>query len=131
MSESFEELRIVDLDVEKTRPSPKASGLRHMFLRLSGFPPAVWVQLFNNERAYPRHTMWRHVWVEREYIVVDCAHEEIELHLADLKEDVANSNAKYRQYMARVKAENEKKAEEKQREHDELQNLKKKLNFDS
>lgn len=131
MNKVFEEIKIVDLDVEKTRPSNKASGLRHMYLKLSALPNIEWVQIFERERNFPRHNMWRHAWIEGQYIVVDCVPEEIErYHLKDLKEDVSNTNAKYISYLQRVKAENERHHREAVVEKENLSQLKGKLKFD-
>ncbi len=131
MSKVFDEIKIVDLDVEKTRPSNEASGLRHMFLKLSAFPTNEWVQIFQSERSFPRHTMWRHAWIEGQYIVVDCVPEEIErYHLKDLKEDVASTTAKYVSYLQRMEAENERQQKQEAVEREKLANLKGKLKFD-
>ena len=131
MSKDFENIMIVDLDVDMTRHSNKASGLRHMFLRLSSRPPTDWVRIFDNERGFPRHTMWRKAWVEGQHIVVDCVPEEIErYHLRDLKEDVANANRKYREYIVQVQAEKERDRSAEAAEKERLRNLKGNLKFD-
>lgn len=131
MNKAFEEIKIVDLDVEMTRPSNKASGLRHMFLKLSAFPNIEWIQIFESERSFPRHNKWRHAWIEGQYIIVDCLPEEIEHHhLKDLKEDVSNTNAKYISYLQRVQAEKERQHKESVVEKENLSHLKGKLKFD-
>ncbi len=127
----FQDIKIIDLDVDKTRPSNKASGLRHMFLQLSDLPPREWVQILENERSFPRHSMWRHAWVEGNYIIVDCVPEEIQqYHLKDLKTDVSNSNQKYKEYVSHIEAQNDidKKAEEAEAER--LSKVKNNLKFD-
>lgn len=127
----FEDIKIVELDVEMTRPSEQASGMRHMFLKLSAYPSSEWANFFESERRFPRHNMWRHAWIEGNYIVVDCVPEEIkQYHLADLKTDVANSNKKYKDFLQQVEertlAENRRQAQEDER----LKNLKDGLNFE-
>jgi hypothetical protein len=42
----FENVRIIDLAVEKTKQSRSAPGLRHMYLKLSTTPPSIWCQIF-------------------------------------------------------------------------------------
>ena len=127
----LEEIKIVDLDIDKTRPSNKASGLRHMFLALSSSPPREWVDIFKNERSFPRHTMWRDAWIEGNYIVVDCVPEEMQqYHLRDLKEDVSNANSKYKDHLVRVDAQNERKMKDAEEERNRLAELKKELDFD-
>lgn len=131
MNPPFDEIKIVDLDVERTRPSQKASGLRHMFLKLSALPDRNWIKIFEGERSFPRHTMWRHAWIENQHIVVDCVPEEIEqYHLKDLKQDVANTNTKYIIYLQRVVAENERQQIAKAAEKEKLGKLKDNLKFD-
>ena len=132
MTSNFTEIKITGLDVDRTQPSQKASGLRHMYLQLSSSPPAEWVQLFDKERSFPRHTMWRHAWIEGSYIVVDCVPDEIEqYHLRDLREDVNNSNQKYSQFLARSEAQQKAVADEKQNEKERLEELASRLKFDS
>jgi len=130
-SPAFTDIRIVDLDVELTRPSTKASGLRHMFLRLSNDPPLEWIEFFNAERRFPRHSMWRHAWIEGQHIVVDCVPEEIERHhLPYLKEEVSTANDKYREHLQilnRRKISEEKAAVE---EEERLKNVKANLKFE-
>jgi hypothetical protein len=127
----FTNIRILDLDINRTGESPTAPGLRLMFLCLSADPPIEWAQIFEQERVFPRHSMWRRAHVEGRYIVVDCVPEEIEkFHLRDLKEDVANTNQKYAAWLAQRNADEEREAQAKRAEHERLQKLKNGLNFD-
>lgn len=100
--EAFETIRIVGVDASRLfRPDP-GRRLYHIHFELSDRPPPEWCQLFEAEREVPRHTMWRRAWVEGKYVVVHCEPEEVEAcHLADLKEDVATSNQKYREHLKR------------------------------
>lgn len=104
--EGFDDLRIVGIDKGRAyRPDPE-KHLFHIYLELSAHPPQEWVQIFDAERQFPRHTMWRHAWLEGQYIVVHCVPEEIKkYHLRDLKQDVAQSNDKYREHLQRAAAE--------------------------
>jgi len=101
--EAFDDICIVRVDMDRAyRPDPEKL-LYHIYFRLSAHPPQEWVQIFEAERQFPRHTMWRHAWIEGDYVVVHCVPEEVkQYHLNDIKVDVANSNAKYRQYLKRV-----------------------------
>ena len=128
---SFKDIIIVGLDVDKTQPSDKASGLRHMFLRLSERPGNDWVKIFEGERSFARQSMWRDAWIEGNYIVVDCVPEEIEkYHLKDLKEDVSNSNTKYKEYLTQVQVEEGRRVERDMEERDRLNKIKGDLDFD-
>lgn len=103
--EGFDDLQIVSIDKERAyRPDPD-KHLFHIYLELSAHPPQEWVQIFDAERQFPRHTMWRHAWIEGRHIIVHCVPEEIKkYHLRDLKQDVGRSNDKYREYLQRVAA---------------------------
>jgi hypothetical protein len=130
-ADSFTDIKITGLDVNATQPSQAAPGLRHMYLRLSARPSSEWQELFNQERQFPRHTMWREAWIEGNFIVVDCVPEEIEqYHLRDLKEDVAKTNQNYRDYLARVARAQEQQKEAEQKEKSRLEDLKSRLEFD-
>lgn len=126
----FADIRIVDLDAGLTGQSDRAPGLRHMFLKLSQAPSPEWVQIFRNERAFPRHTMWRHAWIEGSHIVIDCVPEEIEkYHLSDLKQDVENSNSKYREYLREVHQRETQQKQAEEAEKRRLDELRGKLDF--
>ena len=109
--ERFDDIRIVGVDKARTyRPDPEKL-LYHVYFELSAHPPQEWVQIFEVERQFPRHTMWRHAWVEGNYVVVHCVPEEVKkYHLRDIKRDVANSNSRYREYLKRVAAERAREA---------------------
>jgi hypothetical protein len=129
--DSFTDIAIIGLDVDATKPSQAASGLRHMYLQLSAEPPSEWQQLFNQGRRFPRHSMWRDAWVEGRHIVVDCVPEEIEqYHLRDLKEDAAKTNEKYRDYLGKVAGAQQQQQEAEQKEKSRLDDLKNRLKFD-
>lgn len=130
MSKPFKEIRITSLADHKTQRSQKASGLRLVHLTRSGEPPGEWVQLFEEARRFPRHSMWRGAWIEGSDIVIECVPEEIEQHhLKDLKEDVATANQQFVQRAARVDAQNAKRQEEERKERERLAGLKSKLKF--
>jgi hypothetical protein len=131
VSGQFDEIKITGLDSKRTQPSTKAPGLRHMYLSLSASPPHEWVQLFEQQRQFPRHSMWRRAWIEGRFIVVDCVPEEIErYHVHDLKEDVAACNKGYLEWRTRVAAASANKAEEEQKERERLDELASRLKFD-
>ena len=128
---TFEDIKIIDLDEERSfKPDPEKL-LYKMYLKLSNMPPFEWEKIFEAERRFPRHTMWRRAWIEGQYIVIHCVPDEIEkYHLRDLKQDVDNSNKKYREYLKEL-AHNE--ISEQQKEQEEafkIKNLKNRLGFD-
>lgn len=103
--ESFVDISIVGADKSRAYRPDKNSPLYHIYLTLSAHPPQEWVQIFEAERKFPRHSMWRHAWIEGNSIVVHCVPNEIkQYHLDDLKHDVSNSNLRYREYLQKVAA---------------------------
>jgi len=131
MKESFEKIRITDLDADMTQSSQEGPGFQHLYLKLSGEPPAEWVRLFEQERRFPRHPKWRNAWVEGAHIVIDCVPEELEqFGLNHLKEDVANANDKFLESIARNDADNLRQLQEKQAARKRLAELRVKLKFD-
>jgi hypothetical protein len=127
---SFQDISITDLDTDRSYKPDPDKLLYNMYLRLSGTPPADWADIFDAERSFPRHTMWRRAWVEGNYIVVHCVPDELEeYHLSDLRQDVANANRKYRAYLLE---EAQREVREKTAEDDErrrLRELRKDLGF--
>lgn len=103
--EDFEDIRIVGIAKDKAyRPDPDKL-LFHIYLEISSAPPEKWIQIFEAERRFPRHSRWRRAWIEGNYIVIHCVPDEVlKYHLNDLNEDVRKSNAKYREYLRRLEA---------------------------
>ena len=95
-------IRIIDLDVALTEPSQEAPGFQRLFLRLSEAPSPGWIKIFEQERRFPAHQIWRNAWVAGAHIVVECIPEELkQSHLNHLKEDVATTNTKFAEWTAR------------------------------
>jgi hypothetical protein len=128
---TFNDLKIVMLDTTRTAESTKESAMPRLYLKLSETPNADWSSLFDAGRIIERHSMWRHAWTEESYIVIECPLDELErYHIAELKEDVKNTNVKYRE--ALVKQLDQKKREEDAAaaERKKLDDLNDRLNFD-
>lgn len=100
--EKFQDITIITVDKTRTyKPDPKAD-FYNIYFELSYHPPLEWCEIFEAERQFPRHTMWRRAWLEGKYIVIHCCLDEIKkYHLLDLKQDVGNSNMKYRDFLYR------------------------------
>ncbi|MGO8926245.1 MAG: hypothetical protein ACLQU3_05060 [Limisphaerales bacterium] len=115
MKELFDKIRITDLDIDLTQTSQEASGFRRLYLKLSGEPPPEWVKIFEQERRFPPHPIWRNSWVVGAHIVIDCVPEELEqFGLNHLKEDVANANNKFLESSARNDADDLRQFQEKE-----------------
>jgi hypothetical protein len=129
--ETFTDIKLVGLDTKLTRQSPSAPGMKLVYLNLSAVPPSSWAQIFSQEREFPRHSMWRHAHVEGDHIVIDCVLDEIEkYHLKDIKEDVNNSNLKYRQLIAQREQHQQRAQAARDKEQAEVDELAKRLKFD-
>jgi hypothetical protein len=127
----FEDIRITGLDESKTyKPNPEKL-LYDIYLNLSSRPSMDWRDIFMAERSFPRHSMWRKAWIEGSYIVINCVPEKLEkYHLNDLKQDVANSNAKYRKYLYEVIRKEKEEVEKKNYERNKFKDIKTRLKFD-
>ncbi|MCK2149444.1 hypothetical protein MYE70_10235 [Marinobacter alexandrii] len=131
MMDEFTDIKLTGLDTDLTRQSPSASGMKLVYLSLSELPPQEWRQIFDQERASPRHSMWRRAHVEGQHIVIDCPLDEVErIHLKDLKTDVANSNAKYRDLVFRQAERFRGVEDSRKREQSEIDDLANRLDFD-
>jgi hypothetical protein len=131
MSTQWTPIRITGLDTSKTAQSPTASGLRLMYLTLSDTPPNEWVELFEAERAFPRHSMWRSARVIGTHIEIDCVPEELEKHhLADLKQDVASANKKFDEWAKREGERLLREVEEDHAERKRINDIANRLKFD-
>ncbi|HEY5911176.1 MAG TPA: hypothetical protein VJA21_11290 [Verrucomicrobiae bacterium] len=131
MKEPFEQIRITDLDVDLTQPSQEGAGFQRLYLKLSAEPPAEWVTLFEQERRFPRHSKWRNAWVVGTHIVIECVPEDLEqFGLNHLKEDAANANNKFVEWIARNDADNLRQFQQEEEARKQLQELRGKLKFD-
>lgn len=98
----FVDISISGVDKARTYSPDPAKALFNVYFSLSTYPPSEWVEIFDAERRFPRHTMWRKAWVEGNAVVVYCVPEEVKkYHLRDIKQDVASANTKYREYLQR------------------------------
>ena len=132
MKEPFEGILITDLDVDLTQPSQEAPGFRRLYLKLSSEPPPEWVRMFEQERRFPPHRIWRNAWVIGPHIVVECVPQELEQsQLNHLKEDVANTNTKFLQWAANNNAEILLQLREQAEVRKQLEQLRTKLKFAS
>ena len=129
----IESFKIVGLAVDRTKPSRNrdAAAMRQMHLQLSGSPDGDWIRIFDEERKFPRHSGWRHAWIDRNCIVIDCVPDEIEkCHLSDLKTDVENTNRKFAELQQQRHQNQQKKRAEQDAERAKLNELAGKLKFD-
>jgi hypothetical protein len=110
--QEFVDIEIQGVDKGRTHNPDPSKSLFNVYFTLSAFPPQEWVEIFEAERRFPRHTMWRKAWVEGNSIVVYCVPTEVkQYHLRDIKQDVDSSNLKYREYLRRREAQRAREVE--------------------
>ncbi|PEU28638.1 hypothetical protein CN532_11475 [Bacillus wiedmannii] len=98
--EIFENIRVISVDKGKTYNPDKEKTLYNVYFNLSNFPSREWVEIFEVERRFPRHSMWRKAWVEENYMVIHCPLDEVKkFHYKDVLQDVDNTNARYRSFL--------------------------------
>lgn len=106
--DTFKDIEIKEVDQEETLKHKGPESLYWVHLKLSARPPPVWVKIFDGERSFARHSMWREAKVSGQYIAVHCPIPEIErYHKRDLLEDVKNTNQKYREFAEKERARQE------------------------
>ena len=126
---SFENIKIIGVDESKTYRSDFEKLLYHVYFKLSVRPKGKWVQIFQEEHRFPRHSMWRHAWIAGQCIVVHCPLDEVKDNLRDIKQDVANTNQKYREYLRKYAIEQEKYQQRKKKEREEINKAVDELDF--
>ena len=130
MKARFDEIRITDLDVDLTQPSDEAPGLWRLYLKLSEEPSPEWIEIFEQERRFPAHQVWRKAWVLGPHIVVECIPQELEqFQLNHLKEDVATVNRKFAEWTASNDADTMRHLRERAEVRKQLEELRAKLEF--
>lgn len=124
--EVFKDINITGVDKGRLYQPDPEELLYHVYFILSRRPPGEWIQIFEEERRFPRHTMWRDAWIDGQYIIVHCCLDEIKkYHFRDIKQDVENTNQKYREYLQQQETERER---ERQREEKERKEIDKAIN---
>ena len=128
MKPTFENLKIVDFDAEGV--SLGAHGLRRMPFKLSGAAPERWAAILRRRYNATPGASERDFGVAGDTIFIDCAPQELQAILDGLKPMVREANDEYRatlvpEYEERMRAEQEAKGES-----EDLEDLRKRLNFD-
>lgn len=121
--QGFVDLTINGVDKGRTYNPDPQKALFNVYFELSTYPPQEWAEIFEAERRFPRHTMWRKAWVDGAHIVVYCVPDEVKkYHLRDIKEDVETSNQKYRDLLHREATRNAQKIAREEKERNLLDN---------
>ncbi len=127
----FKDIKIIGIDSSRTyKPDPN-TGLYNIYFELSDYPPSEWVQIFDAERRFPRHSMWREAWVEGKYIVVYCPPDEVKrFHLNDIKYDTVTCNVKYKGFLEDEAAQKMHEIQKEKEEKAKVDSAFKDLNFE-
>jgi hypothetical protein len=117
----FVDISISGVDKARTYNPDPEKVLFNVYFNLSAYPPSEWVEIFDAERRFPRHTMWRKAWIDGDAVVVYCVPDEVKkYHLKDIQQDVASANSKYREFLQR---QDQRKAREAAKEVQQRNNL--------
>jgi hypothetical protein len=105
---SFDDIYVIDLDVNKTTWSRVHSSMRTLYLQLSREPDMDWTRFFNEERE-SRIVVKRHgLWIEEGCIVFDCLLEDVDTyHLPDFRLSIAYANRKCQELVETRRAKGE------------------------
>ena len=104
-------------------------ALFHIYFQLSADAPPEWEQLFEEERHYPDHTLFRTAKARGEYTILECPLDEIDIHYQDLVKNVANANEAYRKRLGLVLRQEEKESERAKDDGSRLAEIRRKLGF--
>jgi hypothetical protein len=130
MERPFEAIRITGLDIDQCHALAGAPNLLHLYLQLSDVPPSDWKAIFTREHSMPRGSVWREAWIEGHFILMTCPLEELErYHLEYLKEDVNNTNEKYKLLIAQQEELAARRLQAKEDEKRKLQEINNRLKF--
>lgn len=103
IQEEYTDILLEGIDKVRTYQPNPTKNLYHVYFKLSDYPTREWSQIFEAERRFPRHQMWRKAWLDGRFVVVHCAPEEVKkYHLNDIQVDIANCNVKYREYLQSI-----------------------------
>ena len=128
MSGDFVDIDIVDLDIARTSWSRVHSSMRTVYLKLSREPDVMWTRNFLEERAKRINPKRHGLWIEDDYIVIDCFVEEVDRHhLPDLRLSVAYANRKGHEHVGQRREEAAQSRAEKRTEQDELAALRSRI----
>lgn len=117
--EKFQDIQLMGINKAKSYKPDEQKMLYNIYFDLNNRPPQEWADIFEAERRFPRHSMWRKAWIEDKYVIVYCVPDEVKrFHLNDIKQDVVNANIKYRQYLfdETIKKQKKRIAEQKEKE---------------
>jgi hypothetical protein len=122
MAQRFEDIVIVDLDVQKTTWSRVHSAMRTLYLKLNRDPDIAWSKFFFEERN-SRVEVKRHgLWIEDGYIVFDCLLIDVDNHhLPDIRRSIAYANERSREL---IESQREEREQRKAKARDEAEILK-------
>ncbi len=95
MSE-WKDVHIIDIDLEASERIQPDRGKWRIYFMLSAPAPKIWADIFADGRKKPRHTRWPNAVAKGKHIILEAPPGEIELHKANLDQNVAYTNAAYR-----------------------------------
>ena len=131
MGKSFQDIRITSLDTNKSQDLSSQDGTHRLYLTLSGAPPATWRDIFGREHQTPRSSIWREATIDGMFLVITCTPEELENHhLQFLKEDVKNTNKKFRRSIAEQEEQAQRSRQSKEDRQKRLEEVRDRLKFD-
>jgi len=131
MEKLFQDIRMTGLDTNKSHDAPSQDGTYRLYLTLSETPPAVWRDIFDREHRTPRSAIWREATIDGMCMLMTCTPEDLEnYHLAFLKEDVKNTNEKFRRSIAEQEEQAARSRQSKEERKKRLEEVRERLKFD-
>lgn len=129
MGTDFADIRIVDLDEERTNRADPAEPLYDVHFVLSAQPPVGWAK-FVRSNIGPRGIAGRQSWPQSKYFVVRCTIGEVAKVLGALGPVMEATNRQYRDWATAQEGARVEEETFDRRERQKLRELKTRLRFD-
>jgi hypothetical protein len=105
----FKKIEIIGVDETRTYKPEDEKLLYNVYFELSLVPPEKWLQIFGEGNRSSGDT--KRVWVDGRHIVAQCILKEVDCTLRDLKQQVATTNQKYKEFLQKKSLELSEKRE--------------------
>jgi hypothetical protein len=109
-TEAAPDIRIVRLNSDKTRKTPRSDTVYQVYFELSGTPPQAWGSIFEGEWKILNPTqphLWQAASIDGGFLLMHCPLREIAAHLPLLKRAVSAANKIYGEHLQQEAAEQE------------------------
>ena len=128
-TQSTPEIRIVGLNIDKTRRTLGSYTVYQVYFELSGTPPLAWRDIFGRE--WKDLNPKQEAGIDGRFLVMHCLLQEVAtIHLPALKKAVRATNVAYKQYAREQETEEERQADVWKQERQTVEDMARSLKFE-